>query len=92
MADVRLNLTHKNSSLICVLKLEHRKYMGHFVQRRTSGDTIQLEPFGTKTYFIFGNPVQKEGTTLEAFKPYKCSRSLEITCPEFTKIVRVHRQ
>ena len=91
LADVRLNL-HKKSSLICVLKLESEKTWDILYRDAQAGDTIPLKPIGTKTYFIFGNPVQKEGTTLEAFKPYKCSRSLEITCPEFTKIVRVHRQ
>ena len=91
LADVRLNL-HTNSSLMCILKIEAEKKWEVLYRDAQAGDTLQLESFGTKTYFIFGNPVQKEDTKLEAYKPYKCTRSLEITCPEFTKIVRVHRQ
>ena len=88
-SDVRLTL-YKGSSYLCVLRmsLESERWDSGYVDVQ-AGDTVTLRPVGSKTYFVFGSVVQKEGKTLERFKGYKCTKPIEITCPEFTKIVRV---
>ena len=86
-------LLHKGSSYLCVLRTDPNADEWFSTYRDAqAGDTITLEPVGTKTYFIFGSVVQKDGQNLEKHKAYKVTREIEITCPEFTKIVRVHRE
>ena len=90
--DVRLTL-HKGSSYMCVLRMspESERWDSGYIDVQAGG-TVTLQPVGSKTYFVFGSVVQKEGKTLERFKGYKCTKPIEITCPEFTKIVRVHQE
>ena len=83
----------KGSSLLCVIKTDPNADEWFTTYRDAqAGDTITLEPVGTKTYFIFGSVVQKDGQNLEKHKAYKATRETEITCPEFTKIIRVHQE
>ncbi len=97
LVDVTLNL-HKGSSLVCIARTdpefsgvgEDNWDQGYIDVQ--AGQSVTLEPFGSKTYFLFGKTVQKEGQDLEAFKVYKCTRPIEVTCSEFTKIARIHRK
>lgn len=83
----------KDSSYLCVIRTDPNADEWFSTYRDAqAGDTITLEPVGTKTYFIFGSVVQKDGQNLEKHKAYKATRGTEITCPEFTKIVRVHQE
>lgn len=86
-------LLHKGSSYLCVLRTdpETDKWDSTYIDAQADS-AVTLKPVGSKTYFVFGSVVQKEGKTLERFKGYKCTKPIEITCPEFTKIVRVHRE
>ena len=89
----RLIEINKGFSLLCVLKMDPNSDEWSTTYRDAqAGDTITLEPVGTKTYFIFGSVVQKDGQNLEKHKTYKVTREIEVTCPEFTKIVRVHQK
>ena len=91
-ADGVLNLK-KGSSFICVIRTDPNADEWFTTYRDAqAGDTITLEPVGTKTYFIFGSVVQKDGQSLEKHKAYKVTQEIEVTCPEFTKIVRVHQE
>ncbi len=92
-ADFVGNLA-KGSSVLCVLRTDPNADEWFTTYRDVQpGDTVTLEPVGSKTYFMFGSSlVQKEEQTLELHKPYKATREIEITCPEFTKIVRVHQK
>ena len=58
-----------------------------------AGETVTIPKEGEKSYVIFcSEDVTKDGTTLEYLKPYKISGdSVEVTCPSFTKVVRVHK-
>lgn len=84
---------HKNSSYLCVLRTapETDKWDSTYIDAQADS-TVTLRPVGSKTYFVFGSVVQKEGKTLDRFKGYKCTKPIEVTCPEFTKIVRVHQE
>tara|TARA_R100000388_G_scaffold94478_1_gene81854 strand:- start:5066 stop:5764 length:699 start_codon:yes stop_codon:yes gene_type:complete len=90
--DALLTL-HKGSSYMCVLRTapETDKWDTTYIDAQADS-TVTLRPVGSKTYFVFGSVVQKEGKTLERFKGYKCTKPIEIKCPEFTKIVRVHQE
>lgn len=83
----------KGSSLICVIRTAPNADEWFTTYRDAqAGDTITLEPVGTKTYFIFGSVVQKDGQSLEKHKAYKVTQEIEVTCPELTKIIRVHQE
>lgn len=57
-----------------------------------AGETCQLKRNTEDCYFVFSTDVSKDGTELEAFKPYRLSReTVDISCTENTKIIRVSR-
>ena len=84
---------HKGSSYMCVLRTapETNKWHSTYIDAQPES-TVTLQPVGSKTYFVFGSVVQNESKTLERFKGYKCTKPTVISCPEFTKIVRVHQE
>lgn len=91
-ADLGVTLK-KGSSFICVIRTDPNADEWFTTYRDAqAGDTITLEPVGTKTYFIFGSVVQKDGRSLEKHTAYKVTQEIEVTCPEFTKIIRVHQK
>tara|TARA_B100000424_G_scaffold271724_1_gene276214 strand:+ start:1895 stop:2599 length:705 start_codon:yes stop_codon:yes gene_type:complete len=89
----RVGYLRKGSSLMCVIRSAPNTDEWFTTYRDAqAGETITLEPFGSKTYFVFGSVVKKNGQDLQKHKAYKATREIEITCPEFTKIVRVHQK
>lgn len=92
-AQVRLELD-AGADLLCVLKTSADSDNWQTLYRDVqAGETVTIPKKGEKSYVIFcSDDVTKDGTTLEYLKPYKISGdSVEVTCPSFTKVVRVHK-
>ena len=92
-SSARIELS-AGSDLVCVLRTSADSDDWQTLYRDVqAGETVTIPKEGEKSYVIFGSDdVTKDGTTLEYLKPYKISGdSVEVTCPSFTKIIRVHK-
>lgn len=92
-ASARMEL-EAGSDFVCVLRTSADSDNWVSLYRDVqAGETVTIPKEGEKSYVIFcSDDVTKDGTTLEYLKPYKISGdSVEVTCPSFTKVVRVHK-
>lgn len=83
----------EGADLLCVLRTSEDKDSWETLYRDGQKNSeVTVRRVGEECYVIFGRPVIKDGTSLQAFKPYKLtSDEITVTCPEFTKIIRVHK-